>query len=64
MLNETQKEWWNRLIYKEIEEIEETIKNEEIFQKGYTGNDINPHDANLKELREYLEYLESVIEER
>ena len=48
----------NRSLVDEIEEIKQTIKNEELWMKGSYGEDEQAHKQNIVELKEYLEWLE------
>lgn len=63
-MNETVRIWLEELYTKEIEESKETIKNEHLWELGYNGNEpINPHTENIEVLKEYIEVLESKLEE-
>jgi hypothetical protein len=62
-MNETVKMWLEELYKKEIEEIKGTISNEHIWELGYDGENPNPHTENIEVLKEYLELLESKLEE-
>ena len=63
-MNEMVKIWLEELYKKEIEEAKETIKNEHMWELGYNGNEpINPHTENIEVLKEYIEVLESKLEE-
>ncbi len=63
-MNETVRIWLEELYTKEIEEAKETIKNEHLWELGYNGNEpINPHTENIEVLKEYIEVLESKLEE-
>ena len=59
-MSENVKIWFNNLISNEISEINGIISNEEIFEKGYSGKEDNPHTNNLKDLHEYVEFLEGI----
>ena len=48
-------------ILKEIEEVKGTISNERIWEKGYDGDELNPHTKNIETLAEYLEILEEAL---
>lgn len=53
-----------RLLYGEaIIEAEATIKNERIWELGYSGEEPNPHTDNINQLREYIQALEEKINE-
>ena len=62
-MNETVRFWLEELYKKEIEEIKGTISNEHLWELGYDGEDPNPHTENIEVLKEYLEVLESKLEE-
>ena len=62
-MNETVKIWLKELYSKEIEEIKGTISNEHIWEIGYDGEETNPHTENIEVLKEYLEVLESKLED-
>lgn len=63
-MNETVRIWLEELYTKEIEEAKETIKNEHIWELGYNGEEpLNPHTGNIEVLKEYIEVLESKLEE-
>ena len=70
-MNETVKIWVEELgnptmeeIEVEIEEVQGTISNERLWEKGYDGNEpLNPHTENIMILMEYLEVLEGLLEE-
>ena len=63
-MNETVRIWLEELYTKEIEEAKETIKNEHIWELGYNGEEpLNPHTENIEVLKEYIEVLESKLEE-
>ena len=51
--------WWNRMIDEEIDQIKGTINNERLAEKGYSGDELNPHTQNIVTLVEYLSLLES-----
>lgn len=51
--------WWNRMIDKEIDQIKGSISNERGCEKGYSGDEPNPHTQNIITLTEYLSILES-----
>ncbi len=48
-------------ILKEIEEVKGTISNERLWEKGYSGDEFNPHTENIETLEEYLEILEEAL---
>ena len=63
-MNETVKIWLEELYTKEIEEAKGTIENEHLWELGYDGNEpTNPHTENIEVLKEYIEVLESKLEE-
>ena len=56
-LNPTLQEWLNNLYTEAIEEAEQTIRNERIWEKGYDGEDANPHTENIETLNQYISVL-------
>ena len=70
-MNETVQIWIEKLgnptkeeIKVEIEEVKGAISNEHLWELGYDGNEpMNPHTENIMALTEYLEVLESKLEE-
>lgn len=46
------------MLYQEINEIPDTIKNEHLWELGYDGEDPNPHTQNIENLKEYRKRLE------
>ena len=62
-MNETVRTWLEELYSKEIEEIKGTIRNEHLWELGYDGEEPNPHTENIERLKEYIEILESKLEE-
>lgn len=48
-------------VLKEIEEVKGTISNERLWEKGYSGDEPNPHTNNIETLTEYLELLEETL---
>ena len=62
-MNETVKMWLEELYTKEIEEIRGTISNEHLWELGYDGDEPNPHTETIEVLKEYLDVLESKLEE-
>lgn len=63
-MNEMVKIWLEELYKKEIEDTKDTIKNEHMWELGYNGNEpFNPHTENIMVLEEYIEVLESKLEE-
>ena len=48
-------------VLKEIEEVKGTISNERLWEKGYNGDEPNPHTENIMSLIEYLEILEEAL---
>ena len=63
-MHETVRIWLEELYTKEIEEAKEIIKNEHLWELGYDGAEpINPHTENIEVLKEYIEVLESKLEE-
>jgi hypothetical protein len=62
-MDETVKIWFQNLYSEEISEVQGTISNERIWEKGYDGEKPNPHTNNLKILYEYLQILEDKLAE-
>lgn len=63
-MHETVKIWFEELYKKEIEEAKGAISNEHLWELGYDGNEpLNPHTENIMVLEEYIELLESKLEE-
>lgn len=62
-MNETIRIWLENLYQNEIEEIKGAISNERIWERGYYGEEPNPHTENIEVLTEYLETLEEKLEE-
>ena len=56
-LNPTVKEWLTNLYTEAIEEAEHTISNERLLEKGYDGEDTNPHTENIETLNQYISVL-------
>ena len=50
-------EWLNNLSTEAIEEAEQTIKNERVWEKGYNGEEDNPHTENIKTIEQYISVL-------
>lgn len=55
------------IVVEELEDLNGTIENEKLWEKGYTGEGPNPHTWNLEYLRKYKDtvvlvakFLESV----
>lgn len=55
-LNPTVQEWLNNLYTEAIEEAEQTISNERLWEKGYNGEH-NPHTENIETLKQYISVL-------
>ena len=53
-------EWLAQLYEKEIENVQQTISNEHIWELGYDGEEPNPHTENIEELMEYIEVLKEL----
>lgn len=62
-MSETVKIWLKVLYENEIKEIQGTISNEHLWELGYNGEEPNPHTENIEVLKEYLEVLESKLNE-
>lgn len=62
-MNETVKFWLEKLYKNAIEGAKGTISNEHLWELGYNGEDPNPHTGNIEVLKEYIEVLESKLEE-
>ena len=66
-MNETVKNWLISLYEKEIKESKDAIFNERIWERGYNGEEPNPHTNNIRDIQEYVNVLEeyiSVLEEK
>lgn len=50
-------EWLNNLYTEAIEEAEQSLSNERIWEKGYDGEDTNPHTENIETLNQYISVL-------
>ena len=50
-LNPTVQEWLNNLYTEAIEEAEQSLSNERLWEKGYDGEDTNPHTENIEALK-------------
>lgn len=50
-------EWLNNLYTEAIEEAEQSIKNERIWEKGYNGEEDNPHTENISTIEQYISVL-------
>ena len=62
-MSEIVKFWIKGLLENEINEACETIKNEHIWELGYNGEEPNPHTESIEMLKEYIEYLEEMLDE-
>lgn len=62
-MNDTVRFWLENLYKDEIEEVRGTIRSEQLWELGYSGEEPNPHTENIKMLREYIEVLEEKINE-
>lgn len=58
-MNEVIKTWLEELYSTAIKEAKATIRNEHIWELGYSGEEPNPHTENIQNLREYIETLEA-----
>lgn len=56
-INETIQEWLTNLYTEAIEEAEQSLSNERLWEKGYDGEDTNPHTENIKTLNQYISVL-------
>lgn len=56
-LNPTVQEWLNNLYTEAIEEAEQSLSNERLWEKGYDGEEDNPHTENIETLKEYISVL-------
>lgn len=56
-LDPTVQEWLNNLYTEAIEEAEQTIRNERIWERDYDGEDTNPHTENIETLNQYISVL-------
>lgn len=56
-LNPTVQEWLNNLYTEAIEEAEQSLSNERLWEKGYDGEDTNPHTENIETLEQYISVL-------
>ena len=55
-LNPTVQEWLNNLYTEAIEEAEQSLSNERLWEKGYDG-EYNPHTENIKAIEQYISVL-------
>ena len=62
-MNEILKTWFELLYKNEIEEVKGDIKNEQMWELGYNGEEPNPHTENIKMKKEYIEMLEEKLKE-
>ena len=53
-LNPTVQEWLNNLYTEAIEEAEQSLSNERLWEKGYDGEDYNPHTENIETIQQYI----------
>lgn len=71
-MNETVKIWIKELgnptieeIKTEIKEVKGAISNEHLWELGYNGKEpVNPHTENIEILKEYLETLEKMLNDK
>lgn len=56
-LNPMVQEWLNNLYTEAIEEAEQSLSNERLWEKGYDGEDANPHTENIETLNQYISVL-------
>ena len=56
-INETIQEWLTNLYTEAIEEAEQSLSNERLWEKGYDGEDTNPHTENIEALNQYISVL-------
>ena len=52
-LNPTVQEWLNNLYTEAIEEAEQSLSNERLWEKGYDG-EYNPHTENIETIQQYI----------
>lgn len=63
-MREVVKIWLTELFQREIQNAEDTIKNEHLWELGYDGGEpVNPHTENIEAQKEYIEYLKEKMEE-
>ena len=55
-LNPTVQEWLNNLYTEAIEEAEQSLSNERLWEKGYDG-EYNPHTENIETIQQYISVL-------
>ena len=56
-LNPTVQEWLNNLYTEAIEEAEQSLSNERLWEKGYDGEEDNPHTDNIRAIEQYISLL-------
>lgn len=56
-INETIQEWLTNLYTEAIEDTEQSLRNERLWEKGYDGEDTNPHTKNIETLEQYISVL-------
>ncbi len=56
-LNPTVQEWLNNLYTEAIEEAEQSLSNERLWEKGYDGEEDNPHTENIETIQQYISVL-------
>ena len=56
-LNPTVQEWLNNLYTEAIEEAEQSLSNERLWEKGYDGEEDNPHTENIEAIEQYISVL-------
>lgn len=62
-MHETVQFWLNVIYEDAINDAKETIKNEHMWELGYSGEDPNPHTENIALLNEYVIELEKRLDE-
>ena len=62
-MKEEIKLWLIDMYESEIEEMEKTISNCRIWERGYDGEDPNPYTENIATIDEYIDILREKIEE-
>lgn len=56
-LDPTVQEWLTNLYAEAIEEAEQSIENERVWEKGYEGEEDNPHTENISTIEQYISVL-------
>ena len=60
-MNYVVKFWIENLYKSAIEETKGRIKNEHIWELSYNGESPNPHTQNIKDMEEYIDFLEKEL---